>query len=95
MPADAPGTAELDSLYVIEDVAGTGVGLSLVDAARDAARGMGRARLALWVREENGRARRFYEKCGLRPTGDERRRPHPQHRFEIHEIRYATTASRT
>jgi SAM-dependent methyltransferase len=44
--------------------------------------------LTLWVRPENGRARRFYEKCGLQPDGRERSRPHHVLPIEMHEIRY-------
>ena len=38
--------------------------------------------------QENGRARRFYEKYGLQPDGRERSGPHDVLPIEIHEIRY-------
>ena len=41
-----------------------------------------------WVRRENGRARRFYEKHGFRPDGGERLGPHDVLPIEIHEVRY-------
>ena len=44
--------------------------------------------LTLWVRRENGRARRFYEKHGMRADGTERRRPHDVLPTEMREIRY-------
>lgn len=87
--ADAPiETSELGSLYVTEEVAGTGVARALMDAAADRARAAGHGVLTLWVRRENGRARRFYEKHGMRPDGAERSRPHEFLPTEMHEIRY-------
>jgi GNAT superfamily N-acetyltransferase len=68
------GTSELGSLYVTEDVAGTGVAHYLMDAAIEQAHAFGQGVLTLWVRRENGRARRFYEKEGMRPDGAERTR---------------------
>jgi GNAT superfamily N-acetyltransferase len=86
---DVPaGTFELGSLYVTEDVAGTGVALVLMDAATEHARAAGQGYLSSWVRRENGRARRFYEKHGMRPDGAERSGPHDVLPIEIHEIRY-------
>ena len=86
---DVPaGTSELGSLYVTEDVAGTGVAPVLMDAATEQARAAGQGYLSSWVRRENGRARRFYEKHGMRPDGAERSGPHDVLPIEIHEIRY-------
>jgi GNAT superfamily N-acetyltransferase len=86
---DVPaGTSELGSLYVIEDVAGTEVAPVLMDAATEHARAAGQGHLSSWVRRENGRARRFYEKHGMRPDGAERSGPHDVLPIEIHEIRY-------
>jgi GNAT superfamily N-acetyltransferase len=63
---DVPAeTSELGSIYVTEEVAGTGVARALMDAAIERARAAGQGALTLWVRRENGRARRFYEKYGL------------------------------
>jgi RimJ/RimL family protein N-acetyltransferase len=87
--ADIPaGTSELGSLYVTEDVAGTAVAPALTDAAAEHAHAAGHRLLTLWVRPENARARRFYEKYGLRPDGGERSRPHEILPIQIHEIRY-------
>jgi GNAT superfamily N-acetyltransferase len=87
--ADVPaGTSDLGSLYVTEEVAGTGVARALIDAAVEHARTAGHGLLTIWVREENGRARRFYEKYGLWPDGAERSGPHAVLPIEIHEIRY-------
>jgi GNAT superfamily N-acetyltransferase len=65
--ADVPAkTSELGSIYVMEEVAGTDVAPALMDAAIQHARATGHNVLTLWVRRENGRARRFYEKNGMR-----------------------------
>ena len=82
------GTSELGSLYVTEDVAGTGVAGTLMDAAIEQAGAADQGLLTLWVRRENGRARRFYEKHGMRPDGAERSRPHDVLPTEMDEIRY-------
>jgi GNAT superfamily N-acetyltransferase len=66
--ADAPaGSSLLDSIYVTEEVAGTGVADALMDAAVEHARASSHSVLTLWVRRENGRARRFYEKTVCNP----------------------------
>ena len=86
---DVPaGTSELGSIYVTEDVAGSGVAQALLGASVGHARAAGHDLLTLWVRPENGRARRFYEKCGLQPDGRQRSRPHDVLPIEMHEIRY-------
>lgn len=81
-------TLELGSIYVTEDVAGTGVAQALLETSIGHAVAAGHDLLTLWVRPENGRARRFYEKCGLQPDGRERSRPHDLLPIEMHEIRY-------
>lgn len=87
--SDVPaGSSELGGIYVTEEVAGTGVAPALMNAAIEHTRAAGHGLLTLWVRPENGRARRFYEKHGLRPDGGERSRPHDSLPIEIHEIRY-------
>jgi len=86
---DVPeGTSELGSLYVTEDVAGTGVSRALMEAALEQVRAAGHGLLTAWVRRENGRARRFYEKYGPQPDGGERSGPHEVLPIEIDEIRY-------
>jgi GNAT superfamily N-acetyltransferase len=88
------GTSELGSIYVTEEVAGTGVAQALLEASVGHARAAGHDLLTLWVRPENGRARRFYEKCGLRPDGRERSRPHDVLPIEMHELRYRMSLAR-
>ena len=80
--------AQLGSIYVTEEVAGTDMAPALMDAAIEHARATGHNTLTLWVRRENGRARRFYEKNGMRPDGAGRSRPHDVLPTEMHEIRY-------
>jgi len=87
--ADVPaGTSELGSLYVTEEVARTGVARALMEAAIGRARAADHDLFTAWVRRENGRARRFYEKYGMQPDGAERSGPHDVLPSEIHEIRY-------
>lgn len=87
--SDVPAeSSELGSIYVTEEVAGTGVAPTLMSAAVEHARAAGQGLLTLWVRPENGRARRFYEKYGFRPDGGERSRPHDSLPIEMREIRY-------
>jgi ribosomal protein S18 acetylase RimI-like enzyme len=83
-----PGTAEVESIYVMEDVAGTGIAQGLMDAALARARAERCSVVSLWVRAENPRARRFYEKVGFRLDGAERTRQHPTLPIDIHEVRY-------
>jgi GNAT superfamily N-acetyltransferase len=86
---DVPAqTSELGSIYITEEVAGTGVARALMDAAIEHAYADGQSILTLWVRRENSRARRFYEKQGMRPDGAERSRPHDVLPTEMNEIRY-------
>ncbi len=87
--ADVPaGTSLLGSLYVTEDVAGTDVARVLMDKAIEHARAAGQGLLTVWVRRENGRARRYYEKHGMRLDGAEHSRPHEVLPTEMHEVRY-------
>ena len=87
--ADVPAeTSELGSLYVTEEVAGTEVAPVLMDTAIQHSRAAGQSVLTLWVRRENGRARRFYKKHGMREDGTERRRPHDVLPTEMNEIRF-------
>ena len=59
-----------------------------MDAAIEQAGAADQGFLTSWVRRENGRARRFYQKHGMRPDGAERSGPHDVMPIEIHEIRY-------
>lgn len=72
---DEPGTAELVGMWVRPQARGRGVGEALVSAVSDWARARGLAALHLWVTETNSPARRLYERCGFKPTGE--RQPLP------------------
>jgi GNAT superfamily N-acetyltransferase len=68
--ADVPaGTAEVDALYVDPAVIGQGVGRTLFGALVADVRSSGATTAVLWVLEDNGRARRFYEAAGWSADG--------------------------
>jgi GNAT superfamily N-acetyltransferase len=87
-------TSELGSIYVTEAVAGTGVARTLMEEAIEHALAARQGIFTLWVRQENARARRFYEKQGMRPDGAERSGPHDVLPIEMHEIRYRMSLDR-
>src|SRR6186713_2729331 len=67
---DGPeGTSELFAIYVAPDVAGTGLGRSLLDRATDTMRMSGARRALLWVLASNVQARRFYDAAGWESDG--------------------------
>ena len=66
---EAPDIGEIFSLYVLSDYYGKGVGQQLMDAALKELRTY--KQVCLWVLKENGRAIRFYRKCGFCPNGEE------------------------
>ena len=62
------GWTEIEAIHSLSESWGSGLGESLLDFALEetnAKKGVG-----LWAFEENKRARRFYEKHGLRWTGE-------------------------
>ena len=60
--------AWLHDLYVESGARAGGVGRRLVQAAKEAARGLGSPSLMLGVSPHNGAARHLFERSGLRPT---------------------------
>ncbi len=60
---------EVFALYVLPEYHGTGVGRQLMDAALGALDAY--PKVCLWAVKGNGRAVRFYEKCGFHLTGEE------------------------
>jgi ribosomal protein S18 acetylase RimI-like enzyme len=62
-----PAVGEILSIYIDSRVYGTGVGGRLLTAALEM---LPQPEVRLWVLEGNRRARRFYEKYGLRPDGE-------------------------
>ncbi|MBV9381893.1 MAG: N-acetyltransferase [Streptosporangiaceae bacterium] len=70
-----PDTAELVSMWVRPQARGHGVGEALVSAVTAWAADRGFAAVHLWVSEVNLPARRLYERCGFKLTGE--RQPLP------------------
>jgi GNAT superfamily N-acetyltransferase len=68
-PEYAPGTAELETIYLLAEVWRLGLGRLLMHSAIDdlAARGLSSA--ILWVLTDNHRGRGFYEAFGWQPDG--------------------------
>ncbi len=70
---DDPDTGEIFALYVLAAYYGTGLGRRLMDAGLERLRDCPEVRL--WVLQGNARAIRFYEKCGFRSDGAEKKLP--------------------
>ena len=70
-----PGFGELTHLYLEPAAYGTGVGRPLFRRVVQSAREISLAGIALWVLEENSRARMFYEREGLATDGARQTRP--------------------
>ncbi|MEZ0095387.1 N-acetyltransferase family protein [Streptacidiphilus sp. EB129] len=64
-----PPRGEVYALYAHPGSWSTGAGSALLAAALERLRADGFDRQVLWVLEANARARGFYERQGLRPTG--------------------------
>lgn len=63
-------TGEVFALYVLPEYHGTGVGRQLMDSAMEKLSAY--PRICLWLVKGNGRAVRFYEKCGFHLNGVEK-----------------------
>ena len=85
----AEGTGELEAIYVTKEVAGTGTGRALADAAMQLLRESGFDRATLWVLETNGRARDFYERAGWQWDGA--RSDHQVQCMNLPIVRYSVT----
>ncbi|QNP69280.1 GNAT family N-acetyltransferase [Streptomyces roseirectus] len=79
--------AELYALYVDAGEFGTGVGRALFQETVRQVSVRGPRRLYLWVLKGNVRARRFYERAGLRADGVEE--PFEVSGVAVPEVRYA------
>ena len=66
---DLEGAGEVIAIYVLREYYGTGAGRLLMDRALAT---LDQKKVALWVLKGNGRAIRFYEKCGFRFDGKEK-----------------------
>ncbi|MFU8870596.1 GNAT family N-acetyltransferase [Micromonospora sp. SL4-19] len=67
-----PATGLLNAIHLEPDEQGRGTGRALMIDALAAMRSRGWAHAVLWVLRENGPARRFYERGGWSPTGEQR-----------------------
>jgi RimJ/RimL family protein N-acetyltransferase len=70
-----PGTVGLISMWVRPQARGHGVGEALIAAVLDWAQARHLRSVHLWVTDNNKAARRLYERCGFKPTGE--RQPLP------------------
>ena len=69
---DKEGAFELHFLYVDPAYVRTGVGTEMLRFFEEKGREKGCREYVIWVLEENGMGRRFYEKNGYRPDGKEK-----------------------
>jgi ribosomal protein S18 acetylase RimI-like enzyme len=86
-PSETDGAAELYAIHVEPDLVGTGVGRLLMENALGQLAEVGGERAVLWVLEENGRARRFYDRGGWQPDGTTRVEPISGQ--PVRQLRYA------
>ena len=64
------GWGEIISIYLLPEYFGKGYAKPLFDCSINTLIGAGFNSIYLWVRHENSRAKRFYEKQGFRHNGD-------------------------
>ena len=64
------GFAEIRTIYVRPDYWSTGAGRLLFEAAKEAIAKAGYRGVFLWTLTQNARARRFYERMGMRAAGE-------------------------
>lgn len=85
-PSREGAGAELMAIYLLEDVAGSGVGGSLLERVTADLVERGFREACLWVLGSNARARSFYEKAGWKPDGTSK----TEHvgEVELREVRY-------
>jgi ribosomal protein S18 acetylase RimI-like enzyme len=63
------GLGHLQMIFVLPDASGAGIGGRLLRFVLADASARGMERMQLWVREDNDRAKRLYERHGFLPTG--------------------------
>lgn len=81
---DASQVGHITSLHVLPQLRGRGYGRVLLDHVLAEFRRRGFAEVTLWVLEENWKARRFYERCGLQLDG----RSKTYSNTKVPEVRY-------
>ena len=77
LPVDEPGLAHLRNLFVDRSLWGSGLARELHDAVVAEARERGFTAMRLFTPARYGRARRFYEREGWAPAGEEFHAPGP------------------
>jgi ribosomal protein S18 acetylase RimI-like enzyme len=80
-------TGEVYAIYLLERVAGAGIGTALLRRGEDDLRSDGYRRSTLWVLESNERAHRFYERNGW--ASDGRRSTYRIGDADLPTLRYA------
>jgi GNAT superfamily N-acetyltransferase len=80
---------ELYSIYVDPSQWGTGAGHRLFATAKEHLAAGGFPDMRLWVLEDNHRARRFYERQGMRPDGEREVWIPRGYPVELPELRYS------
>jgi ribosomal protein S18 acetylase RimI-like enzyme len=71
----SPHERHLVAMWVEPEMRGTPAATELVEAVCTKARSDGTTEITLWVVEENQRAKRFYERLGFLPTGEQQPLP--------------------
>ena len=84
LPAE---TAEIPAIYVLPEYWGQGCGHRLMGHTLDQLRNLGAHSVALWVLEDNRRARAFYVREGFAPCCDDSGRNAHQAQQVIFELR--------
>jgi ribosomal protein S18 acetylase RimI-like enzyme len=79
---------ELYSIYVDPKHWGDGAGRRLFAVAKERLTAAGFPDMRLWVLEDNHRARRFYERQGMRPDGEREVWVPRGYEVELPELRY-------
>jgi ribosomal-protein-alanine N-acetyltransferase len=64
-----PGGCFLNSLFVVPERWGEGIGGTILDAVLAEARRRHYSRIHLWTHEDNARSHRLYRSRGFSPTG--------------------------
>ena len=85
-----PRMGELYAIYVDPQRWRAGAGRRLIEAAKAALTEAGFPDMRLWVFTDNDRARRFYERAGLRPDGETHFYTPGDTGVQLPELRYMT-----
>jgi ribosomal protein S18 acetylase RimI-like enzyme len=72
IPTDQPGTVELKSMAVVDDLQGQGIGRALIDEAVRRSSAEGKTRMTVSTAAADVGALRFYQRCEFRMLAIER-----------------------